>query len=45
MSELIWCWRKGNKTIYTKRVDVAGQAKKEGYMVKVLKNVPHIFRN
>ena len=44
MSELIWCWRKGNKTIYTKRVDVAEQAMKEGYIVTVLSNRSHIFR-
>ena len=45
MSELIWYWRKGNKTIYTKRVDVAEQAIKEGFLVTILKNRPHIFKN
>ena len=45
MSELIWCWRKGNKTIYTKCIDVVEQAMEEGNIVKVLKNGSHIFRN
>ena len=45
MSELIWCWRKGNKTIYTKRLDIAQKAKKEGLLVTVLRNRSHIFRD
>jgi len=45
MSELLLCWRKGNKKIYTKRLDLAEQAIKDGCMVTVLKNSPYIFRN
>jgi hypothetical protein len=44
MSELLLCWRKGNKKIYTKRLDIAEKAMKEGYFVKVLRNSPYIFR-
>ncbi len=45
MSEMIWCWVKGNKRIYTKRLDIAEQAIKEGFQVTVFKNKSHIFKN
>jgi len=45
MSEMIWCWVKGNKRIYTKRLDVAEQAIKDGFKVIVSKNRSHIFKN
>jgi hypothetical protein len=45
MTERIWCWEKGNKKIYTKRIDIAEQAIKEGRHVTVFKNKSHIFKN
>ena len=42
---MIWCWEKGNKKIYTKRIDIAEQAIKEGLHVTVFKNKSHIFKN
>ena len=44
MSELLWCWRKGNKQIYTKNITVAEQAMNEGFFVTVLRGKPHIFK-
>lgn len=44
MSKLILYWQKGNKRIYTKRLDVAEQAMEEGHMVTILKNAPYIFK-
>lgn len=44
MTEMIWCWEKGNKRIYTKRIDIAKQAIKEGFQVILVKNKSHIFR-
>ena len=44
MSELLWCWRKGNKQIYTRNFAVAEQAMNEGFFVKVLRGKPHIIK-
>ena len=33
MSEFMWHWTKGNKKVYTMRVDQAEQAMKEGLFV------------
>jgi hypothetical protein len=45
MSEMIWCWRKGNKSIYTKSFDIAVKALKDGFQVNVVKNPNRIFRH
>ncbi len=44
MSELLWCWQKGNKQIYTRNFAVAKQAIDEGFFVKVLRGKPHIIK-
>ncbi len=44
MSEMIWCWRKGNKSIYTKSFDIAEKALKDGFQVIVVKNRSKIFK-
>jgi len=44
MSEMIWYWRKGNKSIYTKSFKIAEKALKDGFQVIVVKNKPHIFK-
>jgi hypothetical protein len=33
MSEFLWHWTKGNKKIYTTKVDDAERAMKEGFLV------------
>jgi len=45
MAEFIWQWTKGERKIYTRRVDVAEKAMKEGFLVMGIKEKPHIFRN
>lgn len=42
---MIWCWRKGNKCIYTSSFNVAEQALKQGFQVEVLKSRSNIFRH
>ncbi len=44
MSELLWCWSKGNKQIYTKNIIVAEQAMNEGFFVTALRDKSHIFK-
>ncbi len=45
MYEFIWHWTKGNKKIYTRRIDIAEKAMKEGFMVMGIKKKPRIFKN
>ena len=45
MSGLVWCWEKGNKKFYTRRLDIAEQAMNDGFIVIILKDSPRIFRN
>ena len=45
MYEFIWHWTKGNKKIYTRRIDIAEKAMKEGFMVMGIKKKPHIFKS
>jgi len=44
MSEFIWSWTKGNHKIYTRQVDLAEQAMKEGFSVMAFKAKPHIYK-
>ena len=43
MYKLIWHWTKGNKKIYTRRIEIVDKAIKEGYFVISLKPKPKIF--
>ncbi len=45
MSELVWCWSKGDKTLYTSNFRIAEKAMREGFFVKVIRKKPHIFAN
>jgi len=45
MSEFIWHWTKGNNKIYTRRIDVAEKAMKEGALVMGVKVKTRIFKN
>ena len=44
MSEFIWHWTKDNKKIYTRRIDVAERAMKEGALVMGIKAKPNIIK-
>ena len=44
MSEFIWHWTKNNKKIYTKRIDIAEKAMKEGLFVMGIRAKPKIIR-
>ena len=43
MSELLWCWQKGNTRIYTRKFRVAEHAMRKGFFVKVFQQQSHIF--
>jgi len=43
MSDVIWHWTRGNINIFTRRMDIAEEAKQDGEFVMSLKNKPHIF--
>lgn len=45
MYEFVWHWTKGNKKIFTRRVDVAEKAMKEGFLVMGIRKKPHIFKS
>lgn len=45
MSEFIWHWTKGNNKIYTRRVDIAEKAMKEGFLVMGVRKKPIIYRS
>ena len=44
MTEFIWHWTKGNSKIYTKKMDIAEKAIKEGFFVIKKKVKPNIIR-
>ena len=33
MKTVVWCWKKGKKTIYTRQIEAVDKAMKEGYYV------------
>ena len=45
MVEFVWHWTKGNKKIFTRRVDIAEQAMREGFLVMGIKEKPIVYRN
>ena len=44
MAELVWHWTRGDKKIFTRKVEVAKKAMQDGTFVKVLKEKPRIFK-
>ena len=45
MSNIIWHWSKGGSRIYTRIIDVAEKARREGNVVMPLSEKPRIFTN
>ena len=45
MSEFVWHWTNGNKKIYTRRLDIAEKAMKEGALVMGIREKSYIFKN
>ena len=45
MSNIIWHWAKGGSRVYTRSIDVAEKARREGNVVMPLTEKPHIFTN
>lgn len=45
MYEFIWHWTNGNKKIFTRKLEVAEKAMKEGFLVLGKKEKPRIFKN
>lgn len=41
---MLWCWRKGEKCIFTGNFDIAEKALKQGFQVEVLKTRSNIFK-
>jgi len=44
MSEFVWHWIRGNSKIYTKKIDVAEKAMKEGMFVTGIRLKPRIVK-
>ena len=44
MSDFIWYWTKGNSKIYTKNMEVAEKAMKEGILIMGIKSKPTIIK-
>ncbi len=44
MTTMMWTWSKENSRFYTKNLDAVKQAKKDGYLVDILKEKSHIFK-
>ena len=44
MSEFVWHWTKGNSKVYTRKIDVAERAMKEGMLVMGMQVKPHIVK-
>jgi hypothetical protein len=44
MSEFIWHWNKGNKKIYTRRIDIAEKAMNEGTLVMGVRIKPNVLK-
>ena len=45
MSVMILSWTRGNMRIYTKRLDLAKEAWKNGYFVRFINEKPRIYGN
>jgi len=45
MAEFIWHWTKGNRKIYTRRIDIAEKAMKEGFLVMGIRKKPIVYRS
>lgn len=45
MSEFVWHWRKGEHKIYTRKVDVAEQAMRDGALVMGVRMKPSVYRH
>ena len=43
MANVIWHWTRGNIDIFTKQIDLAEKALKDGELVNTLQDKPHIF--
>lgn len=44
MTEFIWQWRKGDSKIYTRKVEIAEKAMKEGSLVVGKKLKPNVVK-
>lgn len=44
MSDFVWYWRKGSSKIYTKNIEVAEKAMKEGILIMGTKLNPKIIK-
>jgi len=44
MSEYVWYWTKGNSKVYTKKMDVAEKAMRDGLSVIGIKPKSHVIR-
>jgi hypothetical protein len=44
MSEFIWHWKKGSSKFYTRDIEVAEKAMKEGKLVMGMKVKPNIIK-
>lgn len=44
MSEYIWYWTNGNSKVYTKNIEVAEKAMKEGMLVMGMRAKPSIMK-
>lgn len=45
MANIIWHWSKGGSKIYTRIIDVAEKARRDGNVVMPLLEKSHIFTN
>ena len=43
MGSQVWCWRRGDSRVFTKKSDIAQQAVQAGHEVSVLKQKTHIY--
>jgi hypothetical protein len=43
MSEFIWYWTEGNSKIYTKNIDLAEKAMRDGILIMGMKITPTII--
>lgn len=42
MSEFVWHWTNGNKKVYTKNIEIAERAMREGMLVMGIRVKPNI---
>ena len=45
MYEFIWQWNKGDKKIFTRNIDIAERAMKEGFLVMGIREKPRIYKS